>query len=708
MRRLGVSLAALIACLVAAAPASAAIPFTTHTVTLTGGNNPVGIASDSFNGPGSSDLVTANSTTNNISLLLGNGSGGFSNASGSPFAGPTATEDVATGDFNNDGNPDVVGTGNGSASVYLGNGSGGLGSPTNIATVGSSNTSVVTGDFNNDGNLDFATSNDTGQLRVFLGNGTGTVFNQTGQGNIPIGGGTTDLATADFNNDGRPDLVVSNAGPVSPGVQVFLGTAGPSGTFNAQTAVALAGNVPNSVDAGDVNNDGNADAVVGNSNGGGAGVRVLLGNGAGGFSNAGGPASINGGASPLGVTLGDFDSDGLLDIAVANNTNPGSVTVLLNNGNGTSYTTDQTLAAGNGTFNVTTLDTNIDGNTDIAATNGNTNTVSVFTQSPPTASVSPTSLSFGNVVVNTQTGTQTVTLTNNGPQTIGPLASITGPNRDDFVRINDRCTPASIFVPPGGTCTIGVAAKPKSLGNKTATLEIASNAANSPQRVALSATGVSPAPVSQTAPSISGNAVRGSTLTCSDGTWTNSPTSFAFQWLRNGQAIPGATNQTYTVVEADVGTQITCRVTASNAGGSNSRTSSSVTPTAPAPVLTVTVPRQSLNSVLSKGLVFRAVCVDACVVSGQVTGPVPPRKKRKARGGRAARVAIVGRTSASLVGGTTRTLRVRISRAGKAALRRKRSATLRLTVSATDPAGSPRSTKTTSVKLKRTAAKRKR
>jgi hypothetical protein len=707
MRRLGVSLAALIACLVAAAPASAVIPFTATTVNV--GNNPSGIASDSFAGPGSSDLVVSNFTDSTTSLLLGNGSGGFANASGSPFAGPVGAADVATGDFNNDTNVDVVGAGGGQSTVRLGNGSGGLGGANNITTSGTAS-SVVVGDFNSDGNLDFATTNTVREINVYLGNATGTAFSLAPSSPITFGSGATSnthLETADFNNDGHPDLVATSNGGGSPLVQVFLGT-GSAGAFTAQPAVPLTGTNPLSVSTGDVNNDGNEDAVVANSSGGANGVLILLGNGAGGFSNSASPAPVNGGSFPEDVFVGDIDGDGLSDLAVANATSPGSVVVLLNNGNGTSYTNNGALATGNGTGSVTGFDDNVDGNTDLAATNGGGSTVTVFSQTPPTASVNPTSESFGNVVVNTQTGTRTVTLTNNGPQTIGPLASITGPNKDDFVRINDRCTPASIFVPPGGTCTIGVAAKPKSLGNKTATLEIASNAANSPQKVALSATGVSPAPVSQTAPSISGNAVRGSILNCSAGTWTNSPTSFAFQWLRNGQAIPGSTNPTYTLVEADVGAQITCRVTASNAGGSNSRTSSSVTPTAPAPVLTVTVPRQSLNSVLSKGLVFRAVCVDACVVSGQVTGPVPPRKKRKARGGRAARVAIVGRTSASLVGGTTRTLRVRISRAGKAALRRKRSATLRLTVSATDPAGSPRSTKTTSVKLKRTAAKRKR
>jgi hypothetical protein len=705
MRRFTLPLLALIACLVAAAPASAAISFTTSTVTLPAANGPVGIDSNSFAGFGSSDLVTANGGSSNVSLMIGNGSGGFTNATGSPFSGPTTATDVATGDFNNDQIPDVVAAGNANIVVRLGNGSGSLGGALTI-TNSLLNSSVVTGDFNSDGNLDFAVASagaSPQQVNVYLGDGSGTFF--FSPVTTAIGGGNNDIDTADFNNDGRPDLAVVSS--TDKTLQVLLGTG--TGGFNHQPVVTFGGGTnPLMVATGDLNNDGNADAAVTNTVGGGSGVFVLLGNGTGDFSNSGSPATVNAGLTPDGIVAADIDADGLLDLAVANNTNPGSVTVLLNNGSGTSYTNNGALPAGNGTSGITALDGNIDGNTDLAATNSGTNTVTVFVQTAPTASVNPTSLSYGNQVINTQSATKTVTLTNNGPQTIGPLASISGPNKDDFVRINDRCTPSSIFLPPGGTCTIGVAFKPKSTGDKNATLEIFSNASNSPQRVSLSGTGVLPAPVSQQPPVISGTAIRGDTLTCSTGTWTNSPTAFAYQWLRNGTAIPGATAATHTLVEADVGAQITCRVTASNAGGSNSRTSAAVTPTAPAPTLTITVPKQTLNSVISKGLKFRAVCVAPCLVSAQVTGPVPPKKKRKSRRGRAARVAIVGRTSASLVGGTVQTLTVRISRAGRTALARKRTAVLKLAVTATDPAGSPSTTKTVSVRLKRAATRKSR
>jgi lysophospholipase L1-like esterase len=80
------------------------------------------------------------------------------------------------------------------------------------------------------------------------------------------------------------------------------------------------------------------------------------------------------------------------------------------------------------------------------------------------------------------------------------------------------------------------------------------------------------APVNSVLPSVSGTTELGQTLTTTNGTWTGSP-SFAYQWYRNGVVIGGATNNTYVLVSADLGTTITSTVTATNAGGSTSATS---------------------------------------------------------------------------------------------------------------------------------------
>ena len=85
--------------------------------------------------------------------------------------------------------------------------------------------------------------------------------------------------------------------------------------------------------------------------------------------------------------------------------------------------------------------------------------------------------------------------------------------------------------------------------------------------------GVSP-PVISVAPVASGSLTVGSTLSCTTGTWTNSPTSYAYTWLRGGSTISGATSATYVTVTADGGTSVGCSVIATNAGGNSSPSAS--------------------------------------------------------------------------------------------------------------------------------------
>jgi predicted actin-binding protein len=81
------------------------------------------------------------------------------------------------------------------------------------------------------------------------------------------------------------------------------------------------------------------------------------------------------------------------------------------------------------------------------------------------------------------------------------------------------------------------------------------------------------APANTTAPTVSGSAKVGSTLTTTNGTWSGSPTSYAYQWQRCGSSssctnITGATKQTYAIVAADAGRTLRAVVTAANADGS--------------------------------------------------------------------------------------------------------------------------------------------
>jgi uncharacterized membrane protein YgcG len=96
-------------------------------------------------------------------------------------------------------------------------------------------------------------------------------------------------------------------------------------------------------------------------------------------------------------------------------------------------------------------------------------------------------------------------------------------------------------------------------------------------------------PVEQSPPAISGTATPGQTVTCSTGSWADSPTAYAYSWQQNGSNIAAQTSSQYTLTSGDVNQVITCTVVASNAAGSSApAVSLPIVPVA-APVGTVPV-----------------------------------------------------------------------------------------------------------------------
>ena len=113
---------------------------------------------------------------------------------------------LVTGDLNGDGIPDLLVPSNGTVVAYLGNGDGTFTLKGNTATP--SGGYLALGDFNHDGKLDFATS---GNL-LALGNGDGSFQTPTAIVSNPPGTGFSNIAAGDINNDGWPDLVLTNPG----------------------------------------------------------------------------------------------------------------------------------------------------------------------------------------------------------------------------------------------------------------------------------------------------------------------------------------------------------------------------------------------------------------------------------------------------------------------------------------------------------------
>lgn len=135
---------------------------------------PAGIAVADVNGDGYPDIVTANDGTNNISVLLGDSRGSFTFASGSPIAVGASPMAIASADLNGDGNPDlaIANYGSGNVSVLLGNGTGGFtAAPGSPFASGASPASVAIGDFNGASRPSLAVANQTDNTVTILLNG---------------------------------------------------------------------------------------------------------------------------------------------------------------------------------------------------------------------------------------------------------------------------------------------------------------------------------------------------------------------------------------------------------------------------------------------------------------------------------------------------------------------------------------------------------
>jgi hypothetical protein len=408
---------------------------------------PSGIAVGNLSGNGILDLVVANNPTtdgagNDVAVYLGIGDGMFQAPVTYPVGHPGA---VVLADFNGDGKLDiaVLQPVAGKVAILLGNGDGTFGSEVGYNT-GQNPMALAAADVNGDGSLDLVVANyNSNTVSVLLGNGNGTF--QTHQ-DYSTGVKPVSVAVADFNGDGKPDLAVANNNDNT--VSILLNNG--SGAFPTQATYATAA-APTGLVAADFGN-GNMDLALSSAS---QNLSVLLGNGDGTFqAQVEYPTGVNSQA----IATADMNSDGFLDLIVANYTD-GTLSILMGNGTG-AFKAQSVYPTNLGPSFMSIGDFTNTGKLDVAVVDVTADMVSIMTQSA--ISISPTLAKFAIEELNTTSPAMQITLKNGSALPYG-LSSVTigGTNATDFALGTNTC---GTSVPASGTCSISVTFDPQPIG----------------------------------------------------------------------------------------------------------------------------------------------------------------------------------------------------------------------------------------------------
>lgn len=463
------------------------------------------IAAADLNGDGKQDLIVAGSNLNNVSILLGNGDGTFV----APVTYPVGPypNSIAVADFDGDGSLDFATSnglvqidGIGAVTVMLNSGSGTFSQAADSPYTGLFQPQGITsGDFNDDGDPDLAVAARSDRyMQVLMGDGDGTF---TAKPSVYVNSEwSNSVAAADFNEDGFDDVLVGMStnlsDPIVQSAPIFLGNstgdlvASPDGPW-----VTTSPSYPWTVATGDLNDDGHEDWVSGDQGG-----RISV------FMNeapslAVDPTSLNfpnvpvGGVStPLTATL---TNDGIGPVSIP------AAAVTITGLNASDFQIDsedcesQVLDSGDSCEVDVVFAPGAFGGKNAAlevahdATGSPTTVVlSGFGTANPGIGLDPGSHDFGSRRITVDTSSQTFIVESTGttPLSIGiGDIQVTGSDASQFSIDGDDCS--GTLIQPEDTCEVVVEFAPTTVGAKSASLSISSNAPNAPHTAALTGTG---------------------------------------------------------------------------------------------------------------------------------------------------------------------------------------------------------------------------
>jgi hypothetical protein len=334
-----------------------------------------GVVIEDLDGDGTADLAVTNQNSNNVSVLLGDGTGAFRGKTDFPAGG--SPQRIAAADLDGDGNFDLVLpiTTADAVAILFGDGRGHFAEPRVLSVVGGPFMTIVA-DFNADTRLDVAVGTQTAGSRrvaVLFGSGSRTFSAPSYFGSFEST--PTALGVGDFNRDGTLDLAAGGGPNVPPGannLSILLGDG--RGGFSTPTSLTV-GPAPQSMSIADFNKDAFLDIAISNSlpMGTDSTVSVLFGDGKGGFSER---LPLEIGMLGRGTGVADFDSDGNPDLVVANSAS-NTVSVLRGDGKG-HFTAKADFSVGKNPRKLAVGDLNRDGRADIVTPNTGSNNVSIL------------------------------------------------------------------------------------------------------------------------------------------------------------------------------------------------------------------------------------------------------------------------------------------------------------------------------------------